>query len=67
LDPVAGKGAELGRTAWLPTILGNWNVSPDGRMIALTVRNLAKPTSMISRCQEKKRFSRRASESAQEA
>jgi Tol biopolymer transport system component len=35
LDPVSGKGRELARTSWIPGILGDWDVSPDGRYVAL--------------------------------
>jgi Tol biopolymer transport system component len=35
LDPVKGKGRELGRTPWLPHLLGDWDVSPDGSTVAL--------------------------------
>ncbi len=35
LDPVRGIGKELARTSWLPSILGDWNVSPDGSLVAI--------------------------------
>lgn len=35
LDPVTGKGRELARTKWIPGILGDWDVSPDGKYVAL--------------------------------
>ena len=35
LDPAAGKGKELGRTDWMPSILGDWSLSPDSSMVAL--------------------------------
>jgi eukaryotic-like serine/threonine-protein kinase len=35
LDPVRGEGAELARTAWRPTIVGDWDVSPDGSQVAI--------------------------------
>lgn len=35
LQPVSGKGRELARTAWIPGILGDWDVSPDGKYVAL--------------------------------
>jgi len=30
LHPLHGKGRELARTGWSPTILGDWDLSPDG-------------------------------------
>jgi Tol biopolymer transport system component len=41
LDPVKGKGRELGRTSWLPHVLGDWDVSPDGSTVALPYRDPA--------------------------
>jgi hypothetical protein len=35
LDPLRGRGRELARTAWSPTGLGDWAVSPDGRFAAM--------------------------------
>lgn len=35
LDPVTGRGRELARTKWIPGILGDWDVSPDGKYVAL--------------------------------
>jgi len=35
LDPIRGKGRELARTKWIPGILGDWDVSPDGKYVAL--------------------------------
>ncbi len=35
LDPVAGKGRELGRTAFVSTGLGRWSLSPEGTRIAI--------------------------------
>jgi hypothetical protein len=35
LDPVSGKGRELARTKWMPGILGDWDVSPNGKYVAL--------------------------------
>ena len=35
LDPVRGRGIELGRTVWSPTIFGDWNISPDGDEAAI--------------------------------
>ncbi len=35
LDPVVGKGRELGRTAFVSTGLGRWSLSPDGTKIII--------------------------------
>ena len=35
LDPLRGKGAELARTSWIPNLTEDWDVSPDGRQIAI--------------------------------
>ena len=35
LDPISGKGRELARTKWLPGILGNWDIAPDGTQVAI--------------------------------
>lgn len=35
LDPIRGKGRELARTKWTPGVLGDWDVSPDGKYVAL--------------------------------
>ncbi|MGJ5814261.1 protein kinase domain-containing protein [Paludibaculum fermentans] len=35
LDPERGVGREIAKTAWMPGILGDWDVSPDGRWAAL--------------------------------
>jgi eukaryotic-like serine/threonine-protein kinase len=35
LDPVRGEGRELARTAWSPTLTGDWDLSPDGSEIAI--------------------------------
>jgi Tol biopolymer transport system component len=35
LDPLRGRGRELARTAWSPTELADWDISPDGRFVAL--------------------------------
>lgn len=35
LDPIVGKGRELARTKWVPEILGDWDISPDGRYVAI--------------------------------
>jgi hypothetical protein len=35
LDPVRGQGGELARTAWSPTVFGDWALSPDASMVAI--------------------------------
>ena len=35
LDPIRGAGRELARTKWIPGILGDWDISPDGTHVAL--------------------------------
>jgi len=35
LDPVKGIGKELARTAWEPSLLGDWSISPDGSTVAI--------------------------------
>ena len=35
LDPVRGEGRELARTRWIPGILGDWTISPDGKYVAI--------------------------------
>ncbi len=35
LDPLRGKGQELARTGWSPSITGDWELSPDGRFVAI--------------------------------
>ncbi len=35
LDSIRGEGRELARTAWSPTVLDDWDVSPDGSEVAI--------------------------------
>ena len=35
LHPLHGKGRELARTGWSPTIVGDWDLSPDGTQAAI--------------------------------
>ena len=35
LDPLRGRGRELARTGWSPPLLGDWDISPDGRFAAM--------------------------------
>jgi eukaryotic-like serine/threonine-protein kinase len=41
LDPIRGIGPELARTAWIPSsLLGDWDISPDGQSLALPSHDL---------------------------
>jgi DNA-binding winged helix-turn-helix (wHTH) protein/Tol biopolymer transport system component len=44
LDPVKGIGQELARTAWEPSILGDWSISPDGSMVAIANHDSLHPS-----------------------
>jgi Tol biopolymer transport system component len=35
LDPLRGKGRVLARTVWSPTVVGDWDLSPDGLLVAI--------------------------------
>ncbi|MBV8808329.1 MAG: protein kinase [Acidobacteriaceae bacterium] len=35
LDPVRGRGGELGRTVWNPTLVGDWDISPEADEAAI--------------------------------
>jgi hypothetical protein len=35
LDPVTGKGSELARRRCVPSVLGDWDISPDGCVLAM--------------------------------
>jgi Tol biopolymer transport system component len=35
LDALRGQGNELARTGWSPTIVGDWDLSPDGSQVAI--------------------------------
>jgi hypothetical protein len=39
LEPVRGKGRELARTSWVPAIVGDWSLSPDGAMVAIPIHD----------------------------
>jgi eukaryotic-like serine/threonine-protein kinase len=39
LDPISGQGRELARTKWFPTAIGVWDISPDGKEIAIPIRS----------------------------
>jgi len=40
LDPLRGKGPELARTGWSPSVTGDWELSPDGLFIAIPNHDL---------------------------
>ena len=42
-DPVMGRGKELGRTDWMPNVLGDWGISPDSSMVALANHDPSRP------------------------
>jgi DNA-binding winged helix-turn-helix (wHTH) protein/Tol biopolymer transport system component len=42
-DAVTGRGKELGRTDWMPNVLGDWGVSPDSSMVALANHDPSRP------------------------
>jgi hypothetical protein len=35
LDPIGGRGRELARAAWSPTLVQDWDISPDGRFASI--------------------------------
>jgi eukaryotic-like serine/threonine-protein kinase len=39
LDPFRGKGRELARTKWFPTVTGVWDISPDGKEVAIPIQD----------------------------
>lgn len=43
LDPLKGIGRELVRTAWEPTRLGDWGLSPDGHTVITAVHDTLHP------------------------
>ena len=47
LDPVKGKGLELGRTSWSPTVLQDWDVAPDGSAVAFPIHDVNSRTIRI--------------------
>lgn len=44
LDPLTGRGKELGRTDWMPNVLGDWGLSPDSSMVALANHDPVHPS-----------------------
>ncbi|MGB9421924.1 MAG: hypothetical protein WBR26_17030 [Candidatus Acidiferrum sp.] len=48
LDPINGKGRELSRTSWVPHVLNDWDVAPDGSA-ALSIHDAGNPRIRIVR------------------
>jgi DNA-binding winged helix-turn-helix (wHTH) protein/Tol biopolymer transport system component len=44
LDPIKGMGKLLTRTAWEPSLLGDWSVSPDGSTVAAAGHDALHPS-----------------------
>jgi eukaryotic-like serine/threonine-protein kinase len=49
LDPVRGKGRELARSTYTPTIYGDWALSPDGSMVAIPNHDAQSPSIRLVR------------------
>jgi Tol biopolymer transport system component len=49
LDPVMGKGRELARTTYAPTIYGDWALSPDGAVAAIPNHDAQSPSIRLVR------------------
>jgi DNA-binding winged helix-turn-helix (wHTH) protein len=49
LDPVTGKGRELARSAYTPTIYGDWALSPDGAVAAIPNHDAQSPSIRLVR------------------
>jgi DNA-binding winged helix-turn-helix (wHTH) protein/Tol biopolymer transport system component len=49
LDLEHGKGRLLARAAWLPTIMGDWALSPDGRVAAIPDHDKDSPSIQLVR------------------
>jgi DNA-binding winged helix-turn-helix (wHTH) protein/Tol biopolymer transport system component len=49
LDPVLGKGRELARTTYTPTIYGDWALSPDGAVAAIPNHDAQSPSIRLVR------------------
>ena len=43
LDPLAGKGRELARTSWVPHVLHDWDIAPDGSAVVVSVHDAGTP------------------------
>jgi hypothetical protein len=39
LDPVSGQGGEVGRMPWTENLLLDWDVSPDGKTVAMALHD----------------------------
>jgi DNA-binding winged helix-turn-helix (wHTH) protein/Tol biopolymer transport system component len=49
LDPVMGKGRELARSTYTPTIYGDWALSPDGAVAAIPNHDAQSPSIRLVR------------------
>jgi len=49
LDPVEGKGRELARSTYTPTIYGDWALSPDGAVAAIPTHDAQSPSIRLLR------------------
>jgi eukaryotic-like serine/threonine-protein kinase len=49
LDPVKGKGRELARSTYTPTIYGDWALSPDGAVAAIPNHDAQSPSIRLVR------------------
>jgi DNA-binding winged helix-turn-helix (wHTH) protein len=49
LDPVMGKGRELARSTYAPTIYGDWALSPDGAVAAIPNHDAQSPSIRLLR------------------
>jgi eukaryotic-like serine/threonine-protein kinase len=49
LDPVRGKGRELARSIYTPTIYGDWALSPDGAVAAIPNHDAQSPSIRLVR------------------
>jgi DNA-binding winged helix-turn-helix (wHTH) protein/Tol biopolymer transport system component len=49
LDPVMGKGRELARSRYMPTIYGDWALSPDGAVAAIPNHDAQSPSIRLVR------------------
>jgi DNA-binding winged helix-turn-helix (wHTH) protein/Tol biopolymer transport system component len=47
LDLATGKGEELARCPWMPSIMGDWDLSPDGSEAAIPSHDTESPSIMI--------------------
>jgi DNA-binding winged helix-turn-helix (wHTH) protein/Tol biopolymer transport system component len=47
LDLVTGKGEELARCPWMPSVMGDWDLSPDGSEAAIPSHDNESPASLI--------------------